>query len=127
MMYSAAVLEHARSPRNFGELANADVVVRDDNPLCGDEIALYLAFDSAGQLADVRFTGRGCALALASASLLTEQLRGRSLESLRQLDAAQLVAWLGVEVRPMRMKCVRLSLDVLHAGVAQHERATSAP
>jgi cysteine synthase B len=120
-MYKAELLDHYRSPRNFGELANPDVYVRETNPLCGDEVTLYMTFDSARQLTDIRFTGRGCVLTMATASMLTERLVGKPWQELQKVDEAQLLEMLGIEVLPVRMKCVNLSLDALRRGLALHQ------
>jgi cysteine synthase B len=119
--YKAEILDHYRNPRNYGELANPDVHVREHNPLCGDQVDLYLTFDSARQVKDVRFTGRGCVLTMASASMLTEKLPGKPLQELQQIDAAPLLEVPDVEILPVRMKCVNLSLDALRRGLALYE------
>lgn len=122
-VYKEAVLEHFRNPRNYGELDNADVCVHERNPLCGDEVALYLTFDSDRQLKDVRFTGRGCVLTMASASMLTEKLLGKPLRELQQLqfDESPLLELLDVELLPVRMKCVNLPLEALRRGLSLYE------
>jgi cysteine synthase B len=121
-MYKEELLDHYRNPRNFGELDSADVHVRESNPLCGDEVGLHMTFDSARQLKDIRFTGRGCVLTIATASMLTEKLIGKSWQELQQVDEAQLLEMLGIEVLPVRKKCVNLSLDALRQGLALYER-----
>ncbi len=126
-MYKEAVLDHYRNPRNYGELPSPDVFVREDNPLCGDEVALSMSFDVDRQLDAVRFTGRGCALAMATASMLTVKIQGKPLHELRTIDEAQLLEMLGIEVLPMRMKCVRLSLDVLRRALAMYETGAGKP
>src|SRR6266404_5714267 len=77
-LYQEVILDHSRRPRNFGELPDAAVRVHGDNPACGDEIHLAVKFDSAGGLEDIKFTGRGCAISQASASLMTMKLKGKS-------------------------------------------------
>src|ERR1700746_628557 len=77
-LYQEVILDHSRRPRNFGELANAAVRVRGDTPACGDEIHLAVKFDASGGLEDIKFTGRGCAISQASASLMTMKLKGKS-------------------------------------------------
>jgi cysteine synthase B len=123
-LYREEILDHYRNPRNYGELGNPDVTVRESNPLCGDEVTLHMAFDSARQLKDVRFTGRGCVLTMASASMLTEQLLGKPWQDLQNADEAQLLSLLGIEVPSVRMKCVRLSLEALHQGLTLFESRT---
>jgi nitrogen fixation NifU-like protein len=77
-LYQEVILDHSRRPRNFGELPDAAVRVHGDNPACGDEIHLAVKFDSGGGLEDIKFTGRGCAISQASASLMTMKLKGKS-------------------------------------------------
>jgi nitrogen fixation NifU-like protein len=76
-LYQEVILDHSRRPRNFGELADAAVLVHGDNPACGDEIHLAVKFDVDGGLEDIKFTGRGCAISQASASLMTMKLKGK--------------------------------------------------
>ena len=77
-LYQAVILDHSRRPRNFGELRDAAVLIHGDNPVCGDEIHLGVKFDTDGGLQDIRFTGHGCAISQASASLMTMKLKGKS-------------------------------------------------
>src|SRR5437660_70374 len=77
-LYQEVILDHSRRPRNFGELADAAVRVHGDNPACGDEIHLAVKFDADGGLQEIKFTGHGCAISQASASLMTMKLKGRS-------------------------------------------------
>src|ERR671935_806370 len=76
-LYQEVILDHSRRPRNFGELPDAAVLVHGDNPACGDEIHLAVKFDADGGLEDIKFTGRGCAISQASASLMTMKLKGK--------------------------------------------------
>src|SRR5438045_9248202 len=76
-LYQAVILDHSRRPRNFGDLPDAAVLVHGDNPACGDEIHLAVKFDSGGGLQDIKFSGHGCAISQASASLMTMQLKGK--------------------------------------------------
>src|SRR5947199_9854713 len=77
-LYQEVILDHSRRPRNFGELPDAAVRVHGDNPACGDEIHLAVKFDASGGLEDIKFSGRGCAISQASASLMTMKLKGKS-------------------------------------------------
>ena len=77
-LYQAVILDHSRRPRNFGELRDAAVLIHGDNPVCGDEIHLGVKFDTDGGLQDIRFSGHGCAISQASASLMTMKLKGKS-------------------------------------------------
>ena len=77
-LYQEVILDHSRRPRNFGELPDAAVLVHGDNPACGDEIHLAVKFNGGGGLEDIKFTGHGCAISQASASLMTMKLKGKS-------------------------------------------------
>jgi nitrogen fixation NifU-like protein len=124
-LYQEVILDHSRRPRNFGELPDAAVRVHGDNPACGDEIHLAVKFDAAGGLEDIKFTGRGCAISQASASLMTMKLKGKSrpeaLEMLQTFhnlvtndagDAPKALGDLrvmkGVRNFPQRVKCAML-------------------
>jgi nitrogen fixation NifU-like protein len=124
-LYQEVILDHSRRPRNFGELPDAAVRVHGDNPACGDEIHLAVKFDAAGGLEDIRFTGRGCAISQASASLMTLKLKGKSRsEAMEMLSAfhdlvttdasnapktlGDLRVMKGVRNFPQRVKCAML-------------------
>jgi nitrogen fixation NifU-like protein len=124
-LYQEVILDHSRRPRNFGELPDAAVLVHGDNPACGDEIHLAVKFDGGGGLEDIKFTGSGCAISQASASLMTMKLKGKSrpdaMEMLRAFhdmvtnDATEapkalgdLCVMKGVRSFPQRVKCAML-------------------
>jgi nitrogen fixation NifU-like protein len=114
-MYREYILDHYKNPRNFGRLEHADISHEENNPLCGDVIGMD--FRVRGEvIEDVRFHGRGCAISQASASLLTERLKGMSLEEARKIDKADVLEELGIEISPARLKCALLSLKVLKVG-----------
>lgn len=118
-LYRDEILEHYRRPHNFGTLEHPDVSYEGSNPLCGDRITLMLDLDSGGNVTDVAFSGRGCAISQASASLLTDTLRGRSTEELRRLGKDDVLELLGIEISPARLKCALLSLDTLQRAIAE--------
>jgi len=113
--YREYILDHYKNPRNFGRLENADISHEEENPLCGDVIGIDLKLQD-GVIEDVRFHGRGCAISQASASLLTERLRGMPLEQAKQISKDDVVGELGIEISAARIKCALLSLKVLKAG-----------
>ncbi len=84
-LYQEVILDHSRRPRNFGELPDASVRVHGDNPSCGDEIHLAVKFDDNGGLEEIKFTGHGCAISQASASLMTMKLKGKSREEVEEM------------------------------------------
>ena len=124
-LYQEVLLDHAKRPRNFGELADGAVHVHGDNPSCGDEIHLHVRFGPDRSVEEIKFTGQGCAISLASASLMTMKLRGQSAEQANQLACAMhdlitgelqtppralgdLRALSGVRKFPQRVKCAML-------------------
>jgi nitrogen fixation NifU-like protein len=119
-MYQENILDHYRNPRNFGELKDPDIEARDNNPLCGDELALYLVLGQDGRVADVKFSGKGCAISQASASMLTVLLKGKALEEVEKIDQDRILKLLGIPISPVRMKCAMLSLHVLRIGLERH-------
>lgn len=110
------ILDHYRNPRNYGEMRDADIRARDSNPLCGDVVELFLKIED-GRVKDVSFMGKGCAISQASASMLTERLRGMSIEDVKNLQRSDILEMLGIELSPVRLKCALLSLKVLKSGV----------
>src|SRR6188508_1899830 len=112
-LYRDEILEHYRTPHNFGTLESPDAVHEGHNPLCGDRITMMLTIDEAGTIDDVAFSGRGCAISQASASLLTDQLRGLSLDDAEALTNQDVLDLLGIEISPARLKCALLSIDTL--------------
>jgi nitrogen fixation NifU-like protein len=136
-LYQEIILDHSRRPRNFGELADAAVLVHGDNPVCGDEIHLGVKFDADGGLQDIRFTGHGCAISQASASLMTMKLKGKSraqatemfrafydLVTSERADAPQMLGDLrllqGVRKFPQRVKCAMLPWRAVEQAMQQN-------
>jgi nitrogen fixation NifU-like protein len=115
-IYRQYILEHYREPRNHGHLENPDIHAADTNPLCGDRVELDLRVND-GRVEEVRFSGRGCAISQASASMLTEKIEGATLEELKALRPNDVLEMLGVEIGPARQRCAVLSLRVLHQGI----------
>ncbi len=114
--YRDLILDHYKNPRNYGTLDPHDISYEDDNPLCGDRIRIDIVLDEEKRVKDVRFTGHGCAISQASASMLTEEIMGKSLDELRSFDKAALLEMLGIQLSPVRLKCALLALKVLKAG-----------
>ena len=115
-MYRQYILEHFRDPHNYGSLEHPDIHAADTNPLCGDRIAIDLSVTD-GRVDEVRFSGRGCAISQASASMLSDRIEGASLEELRALTPQDIFGMLGIEIGPARQRCALLSLRVLHQGI----------
>ena len=110
--YKEYILDHYRNPRNFGHLDHPTAKAEDLNPLCGDKIAMELSVGSDGKIDDVRFSGNGCAISQASASMLTETLKGKTLEEVAQLSHDVVLENVGIGISPTRMKCAMLGLKV---------------
>ena len=114
-LYRDYILEHYRHPHNFGIIEAPDARYEGANPLCGDRITMMLGIRD-GVVAEVAFTGRGCAISQASASLLTDEIKGKPVDEVAKLTAADVLDLLGIEISPARLKCALLSLDtVSHA------------
>jgi nitrogen fixation NifU-like protein len=116
-LYRDEILEHYRNPHNFGTLEQPTTVKEGANPLCGDRITLMLGIDEGGNVQDVAFTGRGCAISQASASMLTDSIKGKPLSEIAQMGRVDVLDNLGIEISPARMKCAMLSLETLKSAV----------
>jgi len=123
-LYRDFILEHYRNPHNKGMLDPHDLHFADSNPTCGDEMSMTLRLDPAGtEIADVAFDGRGCAISQASASILTDGLRGQTLDEVRAMNPKDLLDGLGVPIGPARLKCALLAYKVLQGAVRGGEVA----
>jgi len=121
-MYQEVILLHYRAPHNFGPLEGADRVAEESNPLCGDHITLRLKVDPASHRIDqVRFEGDGCAISMASASMLTDRLAGRTLDEAGKLTRDDVLQLLGIPLSPVRVKCALTGFAAL--GKALHPEA----
>ena len=136
-LYQEVILDHNKKPRNFGELAGADHHAEGYNPLCGDQLEVYLKL-SDGVIEDVRFDGSGCAISKASASLMTEAVKGKTLAEAEELfdgfhdlltgdpsvraaapaKLGKLAVFEGVREFPVRVKCATLAWHTLHAALS---------
>ena len=119
-IYKEIVLDHYKNPHNFGTLDPADYTAEDSNPLCGDQIRMDLRVED-GVVSDVKFSGRGCAVSMASASILTDMILGQPLEEVRRISKDDLLDEIGIPVSPARMKCAILGLSVLSLSLALKE------
>jgi nitrogen fixation NifU-like protein len=114
-IYREQILDHSRHPRNFGTLEQPDISYEDTNPLCGDRVRIDIKLED-GRIADIKFSGRGCAVSQAAASMLTEMVQGEELSAVRDLTAQDMLDELGVPISPARVKCALLGLKVLKSG-----------
>jgi nitrogen fixation protein NifU and related proteins len=112
-LYRDYILEHYRRPHNFGVIDDPTASHEGANPLCGDRITIQLGIRE-GHVERVGFTGRGCAISQASASLLTDEIRGKTVEEVATYRADDLLDLLGIDISPARLKCAMLSLETVH-------------
>ncbi len=111
-LYRDYILEHYRRPHNFGVIEAPSATYEGSNPLCGDRITMQLSVKD-GVVEQVGFTGRGCAISQASASLLTDEIKGKRIDEVAGFGASDLLDLLGIEISPARLKCAMLSFDSL--------------
>jgi nitrogen fixation protein NifU and related proteins len=141
-LYQEVIIDHNRSPRNFGKLENPDRTLEGFNPLCGDRLTLYLKMDN-DQIDDIRFDGSGCAISVASASLMTDAMKGKSAEEAEDIfnnfhelvttdggnadsdKLGKLAALAGVREYPTRVKCATLCWHTLHSALEGSDTAVS--
>ena len=117
-VYREIILDYYRNPRNFGKLERFDIDSHDTNPLCGDEIDLQIRVGDGSKIEEIRFTGKGCAISQASASMLTELAKGKPLEWVKSLAKEDVFKLLGnPDLGPSRVKCALLGMKVLKTGV----------
>jgi len=114
--YRQNILDHYQNPRNWGTLEKPDVTAEDSNPLCGDRIHVDLLVKD-GRVEKVRFSGQGCSISRAAASMLSEAVEGKTLEEVRRLGREDVLEMLGIELGPVRLKCALLALKTLKLGV----------
>jgi len=124
-LYRDEILEHYRNPHNFGILESPTTAKEGANPLCGDRITLMLGINDEGRVEEVAFTGRGCAISQASASMLTDEIKGKTLDEISHMSSKDVLDNLGIEISPARMKCAMLSLETLRDATKDRVEWTS--
>ena len=117
-IYRELILDYYRNPRNFGRLEKYDISAHDTNPLCGDEVDMQIRVGNGDRIEEIKFSVKGCAISLASASMLTELAKGKELEWVKEVSKADILKMLGdPELGPSRIKCALLGMKVLKTGV----------
>jgi len=111
-IYKETIIDHYQNPRNFGKINDAQQSISLNNPLCGDKITLYVNFQD-NKLKEISFQAKGCAISIASASLLTDYVKGKSKQQLRKLDRDFIIKMLGIDLGVNRLKCALLPLEAL--------------
>jgi nitrogen fixation NifU-like protein len=139
-LYQEMIVDHGKTPRNFGALENPTCTQVGHNPLCGDKLIVYV-IEQNNRVVDIRFEGEGCAISMASASLMTETIKGKSLDEIKILfssfhqlvtegnasceDMGKLAVFAGVAEFPIRVKCATLAWHTLNAALLQHNNPVS--
>ena len=119
-LYREVILDHYKNPRGHGVMDGADAQAEGQNPLCGDEVTIYVSFADDGDTIDeVKFAGRGCAISQAATSMLTEMVVGRKASEIATLPRDELLEEIGIPLTPIRLKCALLGLGTLK--VALHK------
>ena len=115
-MYQEHILENYKDPMNFGTINNPTNEKRELNPLCGDDITIQLIIKE-NQVQEIKFKGEGCAISIASASLLTEEIKGKTIKEILKLNQADIMKLLMITISPGRMKCATLSLKAVQGAI----------
>ncbi len=119
-IYRETILDHYRHPRNYGDLPNANAHARDSNVLCGDVVEMQLRIN-ANRIEEARFRGEGCAISIATASMLTEFSKGKSISEIKGLGNKELIKLLGTDPGPARIECAILGLEVMKAAINKRQ------
>ena len=119
-IYRENILDHYRNPHNSRILKDPDISRIEFNPLCGDQIHLFLKIQN-GSIRDAAFQGIGCAISQASASMLTDRVKGMPLDQAKRMGREDIVSMLAIPISAVRMKCASLSLKALHNGIEEWE------
>lgn len=133
-LYREYLLEHYHNPKNLGIIKDADIQKHDINISCGDEVEIYVKLEEADnkhnikkekfdnqKIKDIKFSGQGCVICMASASILTEELQGKKIIDVKNMNTDSLLELLQLQLTPTRVKCAMLSLVTLKKGIMEYE------
>ena len=123
-MYRENIIDHYKHPHNHGTIGNADIRQTENNPLCGDVVTVSLKLNE-GKVKDIKFEGRGCAISQAATSMLTDDIKGKTLEEIKKISREDVVNMLGIEIGLVRTKCAVLGLVAIKEGIKQFENKIS--
>ncbi len=126
-MYQEQILDHYKNPRNTGIIGNATVHHHEKNPLCGDELDVYLLIDDDKNIADVKIQARGCAISTASASMMADKIKGKNIDEIRKMKKEDVLEMLGIPISAARLKCAILSLDTFKNAIVIFEKYVKEP
>jgi nitrogen fixation protein NifU and related proteins len=114
LMYREHVLDHYKNPQNYGHLDKPEIIKKEDNPLCGDEVEIEIKLSQDKKIVeDIKFSGHGCAISQAAASMLTENVKGKSIDEIKKIKREDMLELIGVEITTMRLKCALLAWNVI--------------
>ena len=119
-MYKENILDHFKNPHNKGQIENAEIRFTENNPLCGDVISINLKL-THHKVEDIKFVGRGCAISQSAMSMITDEIKGKTLEETKNISREDVVKMLGIEIGPVRIKCAVLGLVAVKNGIKEYE------
>ena len=119
-MYRENIIDHYKNPHNHGAVENADIKFTENNPLCGDVVTVTLKLNEH-KVKDIKFAGSGCAISQAATSMLTDEIKGKTLEEVKKVSRDDVVNMLGIEIGPVRTKCAVLGLVAIKEGIKEFE------
>ncbi len=126
-LYAENILDHYKNPRNFGKLKCANCCAKNANPFCGDKMTMEIKTDEKGKVTNIKFSGSGCAISQAAASLLTEEVKGKSVKFVKEITNEQMYAMLGVPISSGRVKCALLGLATLRKALEDADKKSVQP
>ncbi len=120
-MFAENIMDHYNTPRNQGEIKNPDIKQKGLNPFCGDQIEITVKLNPKKEIQEIKFTGKGCSISQASASMLTELIAGKSIDQVKTLTKEDILDLLNIPIGPVRMKCALLGLDTVQEGIKLYQ------